>query len=323
MFFRTAVKKFLETVVSLEAELSHKANDALIQQQFDEAVRELLVEGDELERAVDDKLVMKNVKEHFRALVSCWVRETRCVDRAYRKPRGYPGDAKLLESIYDNKPVLDRRMGACFERNFLNDTYAVAVRERKEKTKDFLRQFLGTTTVDPVRILNIACGACRELKELFTEGKWERRYRLACVDHDEEALTLARDHLAILPSNFSAEFIKEDVLNLCKSSSYAETLSGQHLIYSIGLADYLPDRILKKLLACMYQWLEPQGVILLTHKEKNRHKPLAPDWFCDWAFVPRDQEDLLRLIQEAGIRRACVTWEWESSGRVLFALITK
>jgi len=78
----------------------------------------------------------------------------------------------------------------------------------------------------------------------------------------------------------------------------------QNLIYSVGLIDYLPDRVLKRLVRTLYEFLEKEGKIILTHRNKEiTIPPICPDWFCNWSFVNRTKNDVVKLLYESGVTR--------------------
>lgn len=118
-------------------------------------------------------------------------------------------------------------------------------------------------------------------------------------------------------------FFKRDIVGLIKSKKPAELLVKQHLIYSIGLADYLPNRVLKGLISFTFSLLYPSGKLIITHKDKDKYKPLPPDWYCDWIFERRDVSDLIRLAEDAGISNYSIDIDWEDSNKIFFLIVTK
>ena len=61
--------------------------------------------------------------------------------RAFEKPRGYSGDYLVLEAIY-NKHPLSKGLGEYYDRDFLNNPYAVALRSRKDRLRKMLHEFI-------------------------------------------------------------------------------------------------------------------------------------------------------------------------------------
>ena len=152
----------------------------------------------------------------------------------------------MLEMIYNNQ-LISEGLGIYFDRWFLDNPYAIAVRNRKEKIKESIRTFLKETALSSINVLNIASGPCREIKELLDDMRLiKKELNFTCVDFDEEAINFSKNRLKSLPENLKIEFLKDNVTKLIDSKKYTKFFGKQNLIYSTGLTDYLPDRVLKK-----------------------------------------------------------------------------
>ncbi|MDD5610073.1 MAG: class I SAM-dependent methyltransferase [Candidatus Omnitrophica bacterium] len=280
--------------------------------------------GDELEAFLNNKVIIKKIKKAFRELCGPWVYRSKIVKHAFDKPRGYPGDSKLIEIIYDNKPISEN-IGYCCDKYFLNNAYAIAVRNRKDRMRQLLADFINNFPTDEIKILNIACGSCREIKELYSDRNFStnKRVDFALVDQDSEALDFCRNSLKNY-AKVSFNFLQHNILEYIKDNNkYSKILGKQDMIYSIGLADYLPDRVLVSLFSFCYSLLKPKGQLIIAHKDISRYKPLPPDWACDWAFYPRNQNYLIKMITENSIKGFDLKVERELSGSILFLILTK
>jgi hypothetical protein len=236
--------------------------------------------------------------------VGNWIYKSSIVKRAFEKPRGYPGDYKMLEIVYNNKPI-SKHLGEYFDNNFLKSPYAVAVRVRKNRLREILTDFINASKLNKIGIFNIACGSSREIKEALPLLKTRSSVTFSCLDWDEEALQFSQNLLTKdTPKNVNFKFVKEDIMNMVKIDN-AEKMYGKFdLIYSIGLIDYLPDRVLKRLVKVLYGLLHQNGKLVLTHKNKEKtFPPLPPDWFCDWKFVPRSKEEAVKLFYNCELSR--------------------
>ncbi|MCM8787018.1 MAG: DUF1796 family putative cysteine peptidase [Candidatus Omnitrophica bacterium] len=320
-FWHHDLKKYITEV----AKLSRKINNEEISK--DEAEKifflltdEMMQKAEELEESISQRIIMKKAKQSFREIMGSWIYEGRVVKRAFEKPRGYPGDYKTLEEIYNNCP-LSKGIGYCSDKYFLENEYAVAVRNRKDKMKEILVNFIQHSDSSIIKILNLACGSCREIRELFVENKFitDKKIVFTLIDQDEEALEFAKNLFNNLPSNIKFNFLKDDILNLIKTENI---LSGRYnLIYSIGLADYLPDRALKRLIQLSIKLLDSKGKFIITHKDIERCHPVAPDWFCDWNFYSRNEKYLVDLVKSIGVKNFDIETIREESRRILFLVI--
>ena len=106
---------------------------------------------------------------------------------------------------------------------------------------------------------------------------------------------------------------------------YAKRFGSQNLIYSIGLADYLPDRVLKKLIRFCFDLLSQKGKLIFAfkYKERDPFAPLPPDWFCDWKYYPRTEDEFKTIIGRIGINGSQVSFSRERDGYIFFTNINK
>lgn len=324
-FFLKDVLGYINDLLRFAAELSHKKPYSLdSQKEFDHLTTEILLKGHCLEELLSDKKIINKVKDNFRKLVGTWIYKSSIVKRGFEKPRGYPGDYKMLEIVYDDKP-LSKDFGIYSDNCFLKSPYAEAVRIRKDRLRELTQDFINKSELNKIEILNIACGSCREIKELFPNIKNKNPIIFTCLDWDEEALIFSEK--ALLPNslpNISFKFLKEDIMNIVKSKSPEKTYGKYDLIYSIGLIDYLPDRVLKRLIYALYLLLKKDGQLILTHKNKEKtFPPLPPDWFCDWKFVSRNKEETIKLFHESGLSKFSLSTQSDDFEYIYYFTIIK
>ena len=326
-FFLKDILNYVNEVIKLSRDLL-KNNDFSedAEKRLDQLNNQILLKGYYLDELLSDKIIIQKIKEHFRHLVGVWSYKSMIVKRGYEKPRGYPGDYKMLEIVYDNSVISKtKNIGLYFDNYFLKSPYAVAVRIRKDHLREILQRYINEAKIKKIDILDIACGSCREIKELLPDLKTDSSVNFSCLDWDEEALQFSRDILlSARPKNVSFKFIKEDIMNIIKVENTTRLLGVQNLIYSIGLIDYLPDRILKKLINALY-WLLPRGgKLVLTHKNKERTFPsIPPDWFCDWKFVSRNKEEVIKLFYNCEISGFTLSSDSDDFGYIHYFTITK
>lgn len=294
-FLEYDLRSFIAKLKTMELSVSLlNKQDKDIQSQLNESIIEILKIARILEETISHKLAMNRIKQYFRDCVGFSAYQSKLVKRAYEKPCGYPGDFELLENIYNNKPISEK-MGFYWDNYFLSDGLAVSVRERKDKTTDFLKGFICSSSNSNIRILNLACGSSRDLKELFEELNPQQRKSLeiTCLDQDSGALKYSKSALNKYAVNIN--YVKEDILRFFKRNT--NSLDAQHVIYSIGLADYLPDRVLKSFLASCYEKLAQGGKLFIAHKDYSVYFPIVQDWFCNWSFYPRLENQLHEIIK--------------------------
>ena len=300
-FFLKDFADYMDKVAVLTSEASARGGHSReLQDRLERLNTTILLKGYSLELLVADKSVMRRVKETFRSLIGTWVYKSCVMKRAFEKPRAYPSDFRMLEMIYQNCP-LSNGVGEYFDTYFLNNPDAVAIRSRKGRLREILHKFIiGSMQKRSIRILDVACGSCREIVELIGEMEHHNPLTLTCMDWDEEALDFSRALLKNVPANVKVEFLKANLMDIVKGKEDAPWLGGYDLIYNIGLTDYLPDMLLKKCLQFYGRCLSEGGVLLLTHKnQKKTFPPIPAQWFCDWESIPRSKSELTALLSEA------------------------
>ena len=325
-FFMKDCKKFMEECESLSKDMENKRvplEDAC--RRFDPITDNIFEKGNEIDLLLDDKIIIKKIKQVFRSFCCFWLHKGKIAKRGYEKPRGYPGDYKTIEAVYDKKNVSEN-IGYCSDNFFLNNKYPAAVRNRKDKMRSLLIDYLRKNTSSAIDILNVGCGSCREIVEMLITGiKPVGKINFNLVDQDEEALAFSKKALELTHSEFSTfNFYQHNILEYIRNEQeYLNILGKQNLVYSIGVTDYLPDRMLKKLISFCLKLLKPRGTLILAHKDKLAYKPVPSDWCCDWTFYPRDEKEFLNILSSCGTDSYNLEIEREESGVIMFFVLTK
>jgi hypothetical protein len=329
-FFNNEVKRFHEVLSVLTKEISNQMTTTQdIEKILTILTNNLLVKGDTIEKLINNNLYMEKIKEIFRVVTGSWFYQSPIMKMAYQKPRGYPGDYQLFEIIYDNKP-LGEGIGNYFDRCWLDGTYTVAVRTRKDKMKSIIKDYIGNTSSSCVRLLNIACGPSREIRELLSDPIFlshlqKKEVVYTGLDNDPMALEFSKSRLDHLPSNLEVRFLNENVIKIAKDGkNYSSLIGKQDVIYILGLSEYLPDRIFKRLITFLFELLNDQGMLVVTYKDKDIPVPgIPPDWLNDWTFNKWSQEDLVNLANGLGSDIDSFRIEKEITGCIFFLMITK
>jgi CheY-like chemotaxis protein len=330
-FFNKTIRQYHEKLSVLVQETSvktHKLGDA--EEQLTTLTNDLLLKCETLEKVVDNNLYMKRIKQTFREITSCWFYKSPIIKMAYDRPRGYPGDFELFEIIYNNKPVAeDKTFGFYCDRFFLNNAYAKAARARKNKMKNILQDFMENSNLATIKLLNVACGPSREIRELVADPLLmseisTKRIIFTGLDNDKDSLKFSKSTLSDLPSNIETRFLHENVLDIFRKDKYYDLIGTQDIIYILGLTEYLPDRIFKRLLRFLYKLLNENGMLVVTYKDKDITFPsLGPDWISDWDFIKRGKDDLIKAAKEVGVDEQCVKIEREGTETIFFVKMAK
>ena len=290
-FLSSDLSDFVHSLQELEKAASTLNNYSKdIQDRLDNLVNNLLKTLQNLEKKVNHKLALKQLKAYFRQVVGFSAYKSWFVKRAFEKPFGYPGDYILLDKIYDNEPVAEG-FGRYWDCYFLNDGLANAVRDRKNQLIKFIKQIITEEKRNKIKIFNVACGSSRDLVELFSALSQEQLdlLEVTCLDQEEKALEFSKGQLDKF--KVKVTYLKDSIVNLSNLN-----ITKQDIAYSIGLTDYLPTRILTKFLASCYQLVNNNGKLFIAHKDHTIYIPTVQDWFCNWTFYPREHKELEPII---------------------------
>jgi len=221
--------------------------------------------------------------------------------RSFRKPRGYSGDAVMIDYIYSKNCRLGEHdeVTALGERIFSYncDTPAcAAVRTRRDLVASIIDQVCALH--DRPDILSVACGHLREATLCRSIAAGDAG-RLIALDQDELSIGVVDREMSDL-----------GVIPVCSSikSLFRSELAHEKFdfIYSTGLYDYLDDRIATKLTSRLFAMLNPGGRLLLANFLPDIWGAAYMESFMGWQLIYRTPEQLINLasqIPEAEITR--------------------
>jgi extracellular factor (EF) 3-hydroxypalmitic acid methyl ester biosynthesis protein len=219
--------------------------------------------------------------------------------RSFNKPRGYAGDAVLIDYIYTRncRTTQDETVSEMGEKVFAfnRDTPACAgVRARRDLVAAMIDEIC--TLVDHPQVLSVACGHLREatLCRSVTGGQTGR---FIALDQDRLSLDVVEQ-----------EVLHHGVIPVCNSirSLFRGEVADERFdfIYSTGLYDYLDDRIATKLTGRLFEMLNPGGRLLVANFLPDIWGAGYMESFMDWKLIyrtPEEMEALCANIEEARI----------------------
>jgi SAM-dependent methyltransferase len=219
---------------------------------------------------------------------------------SYRKPRGYPGDAGLLDFIY-HAPGSESEIAAATQvgrqiYEFTSQAAApTAVRERRDILTGLVDR-LAERCTGTFDVLAIASGHLREAETscALREGKISRWVAL-----DQDLKSIA--HIGRHPSAPCVQPLHGSVRGLL-AQHY--TLGSFDFIYAAGLFDYLPAKVATRLTKIAFQMLKPGGTLLYANFSADIPDDGYMETFMDWHLLYRtraEMEDIANVIPEREI----------------------
>jgi SAM-dependent methyltransferase len=275
----------------------------------------------QFEQDVNDPLAIKQAQVYFREKTHPILSKSYFINRCRTWPQGHQGDYMTLELAYKNMSMSEG-IGAYLDKYVLSNEITVGVRNRIVKMREMLRNELLTRS--EAKVLDVACGSCREVFELAPEIK-SSGTRFTCVDLDPAALDFALDRFSYAGlTEKHTELVQYNALRMFDVETAKTEFGMQDVIYSIGFFDYLPDDFLVKLLNSLYMLLNPGGKLIASFKDGDRYRPEFYHWLVDWdGFLQRTEKDFDRVLRDAEIPSSAVSMTRVDSGSIVFYSITK
>ena len=301
-FFTKQVGAFKQCLLELDSEIDPDAvpqrNDEFhrrTQQAFQEsqdACRDFEEENS------DDPDLILDVQQGFRQETDPWFSRSWIAHRARTKPSGFAGDFEMLIKIYDEVTPA-RGLGGYLDLCLLNLPMAPAIRARLAAARKFLIREIALRDTD-VRILDIACGPCREFRDWPEPGNG-CRVDVVAMDNDPKALAFIAENVAKhLAKPTSLQPVRYNALRTRSASATIRNFGKFDIIYSVGLCDYLSDEHLVGMLSAWRETLHDGGVLYIAFKDSESYDKTPYQWHLDWFFLQRTPQDVLNLYKAAG-----------------------
>ncbi len=268
--------------------------------------------------AESDVHVVEDLGDRLQRELTPYVLLARTAERCYSKPRGYAGDYKTIEMIYQNKPGGTGRLGPLLDHCFLEMHAAYAVRNRRGVLAREIDATIDRSSDGPVNVTSMACGPAEEIFDVFKKSPDSENLKASLIDIDPEAIDFVtqRSVEAGLESQIDVH-----LANLVYLATGRATLglAPQDLVYSIGLIDYFNDQFVINLMNYGYELLKPGGRMILGNFHPSNPTKAFMDWVTDWKLIHRTEEDMNRLYSASRFASPCSRILYEEQRINLFA----
>jgi extracellular factor (EF) 3-hydroxypalmitic acid methyl ester biosynthesis protein len=207
--------------------------------------------------------------------------------RAFAKPRGYAGDAVLIDMLYDREPPPETSLRG---RDIFSCTTAFPVAQAVRERRDTAAQLLEQEWRSGKSICALACGHLREADALCGQDLTN----IVAVDQDSESLAVvsARHEDRIRTAHANVIHYLRAAANRGESFDH---------IYTLGLTDYFDDRAMRLLHRLMKSCLNPGGTIRLANFIPSHIAIGWMDAVMDWHLIYRTEADLTAFAAEIGM----------------------
>lgn len=239
---------------------------------------------------------------------------------SFEKPRGYSGDAHLLDFIYGHANVAEDIADASPLGKALYDytkdvSSSVAVRERRDmltRHVDEIAAIRGPKT----EVLTIAAGHLREANASVALQQGGIK-RWVALDQDPLSVgSIARDFRGT-----SVEAIDGSVRGLLTN---AYRLGHFDFVYAAGLYDYLSHNVAVRLTQNCMKMLKPDGVFLFANFAQDIVVDGYMETFMNWALLLRSEADMWDIINDSVDRNTVeASVEFGANRNIVYGIIKK
>lgn len=210
-------------------------------------------------------------------------------ERAYRKPRGYAGDAVMLDYVYSGRPPSGiHPTGQGIFRCTTRGPMALAVLYRRSLLSAYINDVVSRNPA--ARILSVASGHCRELEGTLAMSSM---FQGEVITFDQDPASCEEVRRAY-PKGVKA--VEGNVKRLIGGLA----LGDFDLIYSAGLYDYLPDKFAQRLTETLKGMLRPRGRLVIGNFASSSYSRGYLDLVMDWHLTYRNTAELVQLLGDTG-----------------------
>ncbi len=240
--------------------------------------------------------------------------------RSLEKPRGYPGDAPLLDLIYGVGDKLETPHPATIAGQVhfyvAHSTACRAVRWRRQIIAAELAM-LAASAGDALSILSVACGHLREI-ELLSPATIDRIGAFHALDQDRLSLAEVDRCYGKKARIRTIEGSVRSIIG--RKTSFADI----DFVYSAGLFDYLAPPIAMRLIEHLFGFLKPGGRLLVANFTPEVEDVGYMETFMDWRLIYRTPEELNQLFSSLPAQEVAGMKSFtDQRGAVAYAIVEK
>lgn len=212
--------------------------------------------------------------------------------RAFEKPRGYAGDAVMMDYIYgqeeDWDPPQASRLGKAIFSYTTSAPASAGVRERRCYVAALLDK-IGREGSDS-QVLAVAAGHLREAS-LSLAVRRRQFQRFVAMDTD-------KDSVQEIGRRYQRYGVEPVVANARQMISGRLELGTFDLIYSTGLYDYLADETANKLTGNLFRSLHSGGRLVVANFLPEIRDVGYMEMYMGWHLIYRDRSQMMTLASQ-------------------------
>ena len=280
----------LESYIRELAQSAEGMSDAELMDVFPEFTKAFRVFMDRLASEYPDPAEMGKVLKTKLQELSGSINDSPFFKRCLDKPLGYAGDFQMMIYIYEEAVFeAQSNMAKLLNYYIFDHPAANAVRNRAKIIQGMIQQRMAQ--LGSLSIASIACGPAREVAATVQMlGDSMGKIKWTLFDQDKEAMEAAKSRLPDDP-RLEATQINAGVKELIRKTV---SIGNQDIIYSLGLFDYLEDKVASTVIQRLYDELNPGGLLVVGNFADHPLRGLM-EAAMDWYLLYRTVDDCLRI----------------------------
>jgi len=248
------------------------------------------------------RLVERRVRTHAALHLA---HEDPFIERCYSKPRGYAGDAVMLDFIYRheaNRALVERASSRGRALLAITSTTPTpGPRAVRNRCRLLAEEVDALCFRNPgAEVLSVACGHLREAGHSYAIRDRSFR-RVVALDKDQESLAVVRSDYGPLGVETEEGSVKTIIAR-------GRQLGRFDFVFAAGLYDYLDNKVGARLLQAMFELLKPGGRVWIGNFLPDIPDVCYMEALMDWWLIYRTPEEMRSLAaalpaqQVAGLR---------------------
>lgn len=238
--------------------------------------------------------------------------------RAFSKPRGYAGDAELIDLIYGPEERWPEPEATALGLDIYRYTTGAPAAEGVRARRGFIADLIDRTTAEKPgqHILAVAAGHLREA-EMISALRRRKIGRMVALDADPVSMK----EVDRAYGSYGVETVAAPFKTLITNGLQ---LGHFDLVYSTGLFDYLNQSTGQHLVMTLFRMLRPGGKLVVANFIPGIRDVGFMETYMDWNLIYRNRHSMVDLtapIDESEIRD--ITLFTEESRNIIFVQVTK
>ena len=222
--------------------------------------------------------------------------------RCYYKPAGYPGDYKIMNYGYDQKPEGDSVAQKFL--HLLGMSASRAIITRMETIASLIAEYAVARRSgegDEFVITSVGSGPARELEDILSQTPQDVRWRVNLVDQEPAALDFAFERIAAMRERdrLNVTGLNISFREMLRPSADNAVFVNNDVIYSSGFVDYLNPLLAQRFVRRLYDFVKPGGQVIIGNVNNLETGMMWPlEYVTDWSLYFRNEAEMRAMAQD-------------------------